>query len=85
VIVEGLPLPAMPFILVAIPQKITVELKENILGDAQVLPRGLNRIHDVGIACHLLFIARLKGLLPEIANERFDLTITELRPLNSSR
>ena len=65
----------MTFILLAVTQKVAVQLLEMVLGDVDVVKGVKNHLHRLGIACNLLLIAAVKFLDFQLGEKFFDLTV----------
>jgi hypothetical protein len=70
---------------VGIAQKVAVQLKQNTLGHAEIRPRGLDRLHHLGVAGDFLLVAGLERFFPQAAYEFLDFAITELRAFDARR
>lgn len=58
VVIERLPLAPVSLVLVAVLEQIAVTLEQDALENPEILPRGLDRLHHVGVAVELLLIAQ---------------------------
>ena len=66
---------AMPGVFLAVDEQVTVNLLDVVFGDGNVLPRVENRLHRLGIARDLLFVAGGEGFDIQIGKQTFDLAV----------
>jgi hypothetical protein len=81
----SLVLAAMAGILLAVDEKIAVQLPDVVLGDGDVFPRPEDQLHRLGVAGHCLLVAGGEGLDPRVGEQPLDLAVGELAPLDARR
>ena len=75
----------MPFILVAVSEKVVMKLSDMVLSDLDVRPGMENCVHDFGIASYFLLVAGVERLDFEIAQQALNVTILQFASFDAGR
>lgn len=75
---------AMPLVLLAVAQKVAVQLFDVILGDGDVLPGMEDCLRDLGIAGNLLFVAGVEPFDFQIGKQSLYLAVGEFASFDPS-
>ena len=75
----------MPFVLVAVSEKVAMKLPDMVLGDLDVRPGMEEGVHDFGIASYFLLVAGGERLDFEIAQQTFNVTIRQFASFDAGR
>src|SRR5712692_8224962 len=75
----------MVLVLGAVFEEDSVQLLQMIFGEPQFFPRLKEQAHRFGVASDFLLITRFEGVSPQVGEQRFDLSISELYAFNAGR
>ena len=75
----------MPGILLAVLEQDLVQLLDVVLAEGYVRPGVEDDIHDLRVAGHFLFVARIEALDLQVGQQLLDFAIGELAALDPCR
>ena len=75
----------MPFVFLAVSEKVAMELPDMVLSDLDVRPGMEKGIHDFGIAGYFLLVTGGERLDFEIAQQALNVTIRQFASFDASR
>jgi hypothetical protein len=75
----------MPFVLVAVSEKVAMKLPDRVLSDLEVQSGMEDCVHDFGIASYFLLVAGGERLNFEIAQQALNVTIRQFASFDAGR
>ena len=75
----------MVLVLDGVPQQITMELLDVVLGEINPFPVGEDHVHGVGVTGNFLLIPGRKELDLDVRKQLFNLAVGQLRTFDTCR